>query len=242
MNLNEGKPLTPLTSGIVLLVGVKASNFDEEIKTHPRVVMWESQNEHWTDKDLPSNTRAVFMTRFIGHAAFKNIVREARKRHITIFNPMGTGIIARQVRELLSIGAVHPTTIEPVIHHNEVVEIKETKVIPRPKLGRLKPLMELIDMSKTNIENARVMFAEAQRLGIQTTLSSLAQVMVGQRRKLKVKPFAEKKQGEQKDVSVEMFDNIIKSMVDMRDFVVATTKENTLLKARLQNLKKALGE
>lgn len=101
----EAKPLHALQDGVVVLVGVKASNFDDEIRTHPRVIMWDSQNEHWLNKNLPTNTRAVFMTRFIGHNAYDNIVKEARKRRITIFNPQGTGIIVKQVKELLNIGS-----------------------------------------------------------------------------------------------------------------------------------------
>src|SRR6187431_736548 len=105
--------LQPLPDGLVLIVGVKSSNFNDEIRTHPRVVIWDSQQKHWTDKDLPSNTRAVFMTRFIGHQEFNNIVISARKRKITVFNPEGTGLIVKQVKELLNMNIEEsPTAIE----------------------------------------------------------------------------------------------------------------------------------
>lgn len=236
--MTEGKPLTPLSDGIVLLVGVKASNFDDEIRSHPRVMMWSSQEEHWTSKDLPSNTRAVFMTRFIGHAAFNHIVREARKKRITIFNPLGTGVITQRVRELLSIHPVQ-TTIEPVIHHNEVVEMKETEQVTKKhgQQGKLKALIPFIDFSHTNIDNAKALFAEAKKLNIDTTVLSLAQLVSHQRRK-NVKVIQNYKPSTQKDVSIEIFD---RAMKDMRDFVVATVAENNSLKARLESLKKAIG-
>jgi hypothetical protein len=237
--MTEGKPLTPLSDGIVLLVGTKASNFDEEIKTHPRVVMWESQNQHWTDKDMPSNTRAVFMTRFIGHAAFKNIVAEARKRHITIFNPIGTGIITRQVRELLSL-----STTKPVIK-TETIEMKEKSH------GKLKVLLPMVDLNKSNIENARALLIKANELNIKTTEDSLANSISTYRLRVTGKltrPASSKsrpvqsKPTENLDTSVQILDNMIKELRDMREFLVATTNENHALKAKLASLKKALGE
>ena len=38
MNMTEYKPLQPLPFGNILIVGGKASNFDDELKTHPRVI------------------------------------------------------------------------------------------------------------------------------------------------------------------------------------------------------------
>jgi len=247
----EPKPLQPLNSGVVLLVGVKASNFSEEIKSHPRVVMWDSQNEHWLNKDLPSNTRAVFMTRFIGHDAFVNIVKEARKRQITIFNPEGTGMIARQVRELLAINhppaEVHHYEYKPVTELLVIAEQKETTMSKQP--GKLKALIPHIDFSKTNLVNAHMLLEHAVRLNIKTTLGSLAQLVSVHRKRLSpstvTKTVIMKKpqtQVQTKDVSVQIFDNLIKELTDMRDFIVATVNENNALKERMAHLKKALGE
>lgn len=250
--MTDMKPLQPLSSGIVLLIGVKASNFDEEIRTHPRVVMWSSQEEHWHGKDLPSNTRAVFLTRFLGHSAFTNIVREARKRQITIFNPMGTGIIARQVKELLSINRplfpstdVKPT-VQPIVEFIKPV----IKDVPMPirgdKRDKLKPLHEFVDFNKTNIENARALMPVADQFSIKTTLGSLAQMMVVLRKRKNsppVKSVKSVKTGESKvDVSVEILDGMIKELQDMRQFLIATVEENKTLKLRMDSLKKALGE
>jgi regulator of replication initiation timing len=49
-----------------------------------------------------------------------------------------------------------------------------------------------------------------------------------------------KKSVESKDVTVEMFDAIIKQLQDMRQFFVATVAENNSLRAKLESLKKAL--
>jgi len=251
MNVTEVKPLKPLDSGIVLLVGVKASNFDDELKTHPRVVMWDSQNEHWTNKDLPSNTRAVFMTRFLGHAAFANIVAQARKRQITIFNPNGTGVIARQVKELLSIGPKEEVEVEvPEVYvptervwkmKEEETEVVSNKGRKLGEKGKLNALIPFIDFNKNNIDNARGFLAKkAKELGIETTEGSIAQFVMKQRQKRGQVSPEKKKSVESKDVTVEMFDAIIKQLQDMRQFFVATVAENNSLRAKLESLKKAL--
>ena len=223
---NEIKPLTPLSGGVVLIVGVKSSNLDDEIKTHPRVVIWDSQQEHWTNKDMPANTRAVFMTRFISHSAHGKIVAEARKRNINIFNPEGTGLIARQVKELLHI---QPET-------KPETEAKEMK-----QHGKLTPLIPHIDFSMGNTDNARHLMVMAKELGIETTEGSLTQFVVVQRRKQNQTAVPKSLQSKL-DVSVQMLDNAIKDMTDMRAFLIATVEENKQLKAKLDGFKKLLGE
>lgn len=215
------KPLQPLSGGVVLIVGVKPSNLDEEIKTHPRVVIWDSQQEHWTDKDMPANTRAVFMTRFLSHSAFGKITAEARKRNINIFNPEGTGLIARQVKELLSIG--------PKVEKPKYVHGKLTQLIPH------------IDFSLNNIDNARQLHIKAKELNIETTEASLAQLVAVQRRKRGGTAVPKSIQAKV-DVAVEMLDSAIKDMQDMRAFLIATVEENKVLKAKLDGFKKLLGE
>jgi len=42
------------------------------------------------------------------------------------------------------------------------------------------------------------------------------------------------------DVSVEILDNMIQSLKDMRDFLIATTEENRTLRAKMENFKKLM--
>lgn len=235
MNLTDEKPLQPLTHGNILLVGVKASNFDEEIRTHPRVIMWDSQNQHWTSKELPQNVRAVFVTRFISHNIFANLIKEARKRQITMFNPEGTGMIVKQVRELLDI------------NRKPVTQVQETKPMTFYVKGKLEPLLKLVDPSKNIIENARFLMIKAKEMNIETTEASLAQRIGVMRRKSgvavripKTQTKVETRTHNKVDVSVEILDNMVKELQDMRDYLVAVTEENQSLKARIEKFKKAL--
>lgn len=221
--MTEGKPLQPLTNGgSVLIVGVKSSNLNDEIRTHPRVILWDSQQEHWTNKDIPSNVRAIFMTRFIGHAQFEKILTEARKKQLTIFNPEGTGMITKQVRELL---ALYPKD-EPV---DKPVQVK----------GKLQVLHQFIDFSKTNTENGKILMAKANEMGITTTLHSL-EIMTGNLRRKQHGTAVPRSIQSKLDVSVEILDNMIRELKDMRDFLVATTEENKTLRAKMENFKKLM--
>jgi hypothetical protein len=222
--MTEGKPLQPLTNGgTVLLVGVKSSNLNDEIRTHPRVTIWDNQHQHWTDKEIPSNVRAIFMTRFIGHAQFDKIVSEARKKQLTIFNPEGTGMITKQVRELLALEP-KDSPMQKSVQDNR---------------GKLIPLIPFIDLSRTNVENARILIVRANELKIDTTEASLAQMVSVRRRKMGGTAVPKSIQSKL-DVSVEILDNMIRELKDMRDFLISTTEENRVLRAKMENFKKLM--
>jgi hypothetical protein len=230
--MNNGKPLQPLSHGNILIVGAKASNFDEEILTHPRIILWSSQQEHWTNKDLPQNVRAVFVTRWIGHNAFGKILAEARRKQITMFNPEGTGQIAKQVKELLNMTKPAEVVVEPPVNS---VQIPKTA-------KKLHLLLPFIDWNKSNSDNARfLMSGKLSELGLTSTFLSLSNFIGIERKKrsgIPLKPYAPKTKTV--DVSVQILDNMVKELQDMRDFLVATTEENKSLKMRIEKFKKVL--
>jgi hypothetical protein len=241
--MNDLHALQPLNGGIVLIVGAKASNFDETIRNHPRVVIWNSQQQHWTDKELPANTRAVFTTRWVGHVAFSKIYEEAKKKKIIFFNHEGTGQIAKQVRELLVLHSPEPSMdTEPL-----TPTIEETpSVTPKQKHtpNKLKPLLDFIDWDKNNMENGRLLMKKSQELGISSTLNSITE-FVRRMRKLHgvvtTTPKTPKKpngNGQSIDVSVEILDGVVNSLKDIRNFLLATVDENTRLKTKIERLRK----
>jgi len=235
----EEHALKPLTDGIILLVGVKASNFDEELRTHPRITMWDSQQEHWTNKDIPTNTRAIFITRWIGHNAFGNVLAQARKRGITIFNQEGTGVIARKVKQLLNIE-------QPIVKkEKEAMTTETTESTEKLRRGRLNTLIPFIQWEKNNTDNARLLLHKAQELKVPTTLKSLTQFVMKQRKKINYisdKPKKIKTVENEENVSIQMFDNAIKELQEMRKFFVETMKDNKELRKKLDSFKKMLQE
>lgn len=265
----ETKPLQPLPYGKVVIIGAKASNFDDDIINHPRVELWNSQEEHWTNKDLPINTRAVFFTKWVGHSTWGRIMADARKRNITVYNHEGTGMIAKQVRELLDISRLIaqppppefppvdklPTYPTAIVYKPEqptaakLIIKEEVEMKPKSKTGgkvvpKLHRLHEFIDWNKSNTENADYLLKKAKELGIETTRASLAE-HVGKIRR--AGGHAPVKQGgyhppvqSTMDLSVplEIFDNAIKALHDVRAYIVATDKENARLKGKLEKFRK----
>lgn len=222
--MTEGKALQPLTNGgTVLIVGVKSSNLDDEIRTHPRVTLWDSQNENWQGKSVPDNTRVIFMTRFISHRTSEMLLSEARKKQLTIFNPEGTGIIAKQVRELLAITP------------------KTDAVRPKEGYGKLNVLIPFIDFSLSSREGARALMVKAVEVGISTTENSLASLITKQRKDQHRSAVPKSIRGKL-DVSVEILDSMIQSLKDMRDFLIATVDENKSLREKVERFKKVLSE
>jgi hypothetical protein len=252
MTATETKPLTPLSSGVVLLVGVKPSNLGDDLKDHPRVLCWESQHEHWTNKALPSNVRAIFLTRFISHAAFTRLVTEARKRQIPIFNPMGTGVVVRHVRELLGLIRPLPQTKETVMMHSmsdDAAPETTARPLPAPtapllyRKSKLQGLVPFIDYSKTNTENAQALLAKAGEMKLSTSEHSLMQFVAKLRRRqgsVSDRPARPTAEPTTLDVTVQMLDNSIKDLRDMREFLIATVKENRALKARIEKFKRVI--
>lgn len=224
--------LKPINGGVILIVGAKASNLSDELRNHPRIITWDSQNQNWIHKDIPANARAIFLTRFIGHTVFAKLQSLARKRQIPIFNPDGTGMIVKQVKELLDIQP-KVTEMTPTNSVNE-----STNEVNR---GKLKPLVELIDPALSNVANAKVLLEKAKELGINTTEASLAQMVSTHRRKSGVTAVPKSIQSKL-DVSVDMLDTMIKELSDMREYLIAITEENRLLKLKVDRFKKALEE
>ena len=216
--------MKPLTFGSVLIAGAKASNFDDEIKNNPRVIMWDSQ-KRWANKELPQNVRAVFTTKWIGHAEFEKIMKEARKRKITIFPCEGTGQIAKMVMELLTVPKVE----------------EEMDAIANGQKGKLTPLVRFIDANKTQKDNALFLIEKAKELNIETTIHSVTNLVY--RISKKEKPIKVEPAGDTElDLAVRILDNSIKELSDMRAFLIATTQENARLKARIDKYKRMLEE
>lgn len=234
--------MQPISGGIVLLVGIKASNLDDEIRDHPRVVLWDSQQEHWTNKEIPANTRAVFCTRFVGHNVFSNIMSQVRKRHLTMFRPEGTGQIVKQVRELLDIPKMTEVSKDQFVEQTEPKVEETTMSTKGQSRDKLKPLFQFIDPNKTYADNARFLLVKAQEMGITTTFGSLNNSIATFLRKTQPKIVTPKvvKTKSELDVAVTMLDGVIKELSDMRDYLVKTTEENRTLKARIERFKKLI--
>jgi len=117
--------------------------------------------------------------------------------------------------------------------------------------SKLHALHPFIDSNKSVSKNADALLVKAKELGITTTHDSLRQMMrqlykngkitvrmerISKSRKEKIE-----KSVKETDVSIQMLDDVIKGLQDIRAYIVSTTKENEMLRARVEKLKQVLG-
>lgn len=224
------KPLTPISGGVILIVGAKASNFDRDIREHRQVILWDSQDQRWHAQDLPTNARAVFITRFIGHAAFEKIIAEARKRRITIFNPTGTGIIARQVRELLGLTReTEVTTPQPTAQVKEITVGTEQK-----KATTASVIRSLLNHDETISQNFERIMPELRKHNLPAKEASVKTTIGAELRKkkpaVKAQPKKEKPSTASKSDVIQILDEAIMSLQLVREEVIRLTELQTTLK------------
>lgn len=106
--------------------------------------------------------------------------------------------------------------------------------------GKLTPLIALINWSMSNAENGRELMKECQKRSIRTTFGSLTQFVANQRRKQDGVTAVPRSVRTQLDISVDMLDEAIKGLTDMRDYLIATVEENRLLRAKVDKFKKVM--
>jgi len=130
-------------------------------------------------------------------------------------------------------------TLKGFFPNSNTVKVLEEEVKETQAKGRLAILIDHIDWSKSNADNGRVLFQKANQSGIKTTLGSVTQWVAIQRRK-KSGTAVPKSVRSELDISVEMLDNTIKELTDMREFLIITVEENRILKTKLERFKKAM--
>lgn len=188
-------PQIDLSEGgkIVVLGGSPQRNWPM-FMVHPQIEFWDADKDRQLQyKDLPSNTKALLCSRFLGHAIYNKVAGRARKRHIKVYGPLGTNTIAEilfsatkppvllrddifVLPEKVSKIAVIQDELErlnekgilPV--NKETIDMVKTNVNPQ---GKLIPLMPFIDPNKTASDNADVLLAKAKEFGIHSTRMSL---------------------------------------------------------------------
>jgi hypothetical protein len=92
---------------VVAVIGARQGNVGEALWTDPRCAFMSGEDA--VKRGLPYNTRAVVFTRFLGHAPFKGIMAEVRKRKLVPFPVQGTGQLKRTLALLLATGPTMAT-------------------------------------------------------------------------------------------------------------------------------------
>lgn len=213
--------------GKILIVGGYSKSW-KDYEKFSQLEFWRGDNpsevrRHIQNKDIPPNCKGIIISRFISHSELNPILDEARKRGITLFPNKSDGEVSSLLDEM-------------------VRDLPKTEKIEKSReRGKLNQLIQFIDFSKTNVENARAIYIKAKELGITTTEDSLAQFVGVRRRKLSGTAVV-KSVRSKLDLSVDMLDSMVKDLSGMRDYLIEITEENRILKKKLDKFKQALSD
>lgn len=215
-----------LTKGGNAVVFCGATGFVQEFASNPQVHFIKCNEVAYDELEtkIPFNTRIVIMTDGIPNAHHMWISSFVRRKSIPYLIRRSNQAVYDSLK-LCFNGDNSKVTPE---------EAKETQI-----KGKLNFLVEHINFSESNTENARRLLRIATEKGIRTTIGSLAQ-LVSNHRKHQGGTAVVKSARTKLDLSVNMLDDAIKGLTDIRDFLIATTEENRLLKQRIEKITKAM--
>lgn len=217
------------SNGGTAVVMVGNTGLVQEFATNPRVKFIECTKLDGNDLQhvVPDNTRAVIITDGIPTYHHTWIHSFCRRKNVPYLVRKSNQAIYELLKQWFADAPVPKVTPQ---------EAKDTFV-----KGKLDPLIPMIDFKKSNSENARNLLRHATEMGISSTLGSLAQLVANQRRKTGQSDIP-KSVRLPLDLSVEMLDKAIEDLTSMRDFLIATTEENRMLKIKLGKLTEAFRE
>lgn len=172
---------------------------------------------------VPVNTKVVILTEGLPDYHYQWIMAFARRKSIPWLVRRTNQAVLDTLNSLFPKKTEKPTLAD---------------VIETQKHGRLKELIAQVDFNRSNADEARRLLGIAVEKGIKTTHGSLAQAIAQARRKTG-RTAVPTSVRSQLDVSVELLEEMIKNLGDMRDFIIATTEENRLLRTRVAKIEAA---
>jgi hypothetical protein len=218
-----------LTKGGRIVVIIGNGGFVKEYEHHPQVTFFDIIN-YKTYADLnnvmPVDTKLVIITDGIPQPMYLWITSTyCRQKKIVFLVRRSNNAIYETLKKYLTVDNTLKVSPE---------EAKDTF-----QRGKLEPLIPLIDFSKSNTEMGKILMNKAVELGIRTTEGSLIQLVSNQRKKQNGGTVP-KSARSQLDVSVEMLDQAIHGLTDIRDFLIATVEENRMLRQKVERFKKVM--
>lgn len=219
VNLNNGGIAVVLTAGV---------GFVQDYAKDARVKFIDCLNTPGAqlESEVPANTKIIIYYVKVPHYHSMWAVSYCKRKGIPYISRDNANAIDQYLKSITK-------TDKPEVTQEEAEETR-TK-------GKLNALIPFIDLTRSNAENGKALFRKAMELNIKTTLGSVIQLVAKHRNQTRGGTVP-KSARPKLDVSVEMLDDAIKGLTDMREFLIATVEENRLLKARYDKLKKALDD
>lgn len=171
------------SGGKILVVGGNMNPNWARFAQHPQVVFWtgdkaEIQRHLKAEHNLPDNTKAVLISRFIGHSESAKVMAEARDRRALIIAPLNDGELTRKLEEIMTPNGDGIAKKVEVVKAETVVKT-ETPVkvgLRKPGRGDIQRLLtKHYDSSRPNVDEATRLLVVARLEGLLTTNESLQQ-------------------------------------------------------------------
>lgn len=173
--------------GTLLVVGGRSTNFDETVRTHPRVVIWDSTDPKTEGREPADNTKVIICTRFIRHAQFSKLQRFATKRHILMMPGLGgTGEIKDVIHMALDVATATPaapplttsTIHQPSKLFTESSAEPDVDAHGKIKRGELKAFVAAHgDLDASPAKEARRLLPVAVKAGLLSTEGAITQTL-----------------------------------------------------------------
>ena len=211
----------------IVLFGV--TGYVKEFSAHPRVKFIDARSVPGDalTTEVPDNTKVIIVTDGLPMYHRTWIHTYSQRRKIPYLVRKSNQAIYEDLKRFFPENG------------GEAVKPSPEEVKDAFKKGKLDPLIPFIDFSKSNAEAGRALFRKANELNIKSTEASLIQLVGNQRKRLHGGTVP-KSARPKLDVSVEMLDEAIKGLTDMREFLIATVEENRVLRSKLDKYRKAL--
>jgi hypothetical protein len=219
-----------LTKGGIVVVMIGNTGMVKEYAKHASVRFIDCKETpgDMLESIVPENTRVAIITDGMPQYHYTWITSFCRRKNIPFLNRKSNQAIYEQLKSFFPNG---DTVVKPTVE-----EVKDAQV-----KGKLTPLLQFIDFSKSNAENAKLLLRKAQEMDIRTTEASLSQLVSNVRRKQSGGTVPRSARSKL-DVSVEMLDNSIRELQSMRDYLIEVTEENRMLRQKVERFKKVIEE
>ena len=108
-----------------------------DFRSHPQLEFWSGENAYEIGRilkqhnnKLPDNAKAVVISRFVSHAQLKIVMKEARKRQLTVFPNKNSGEVKRILSEIINGGEKKPVDTPPRL----IKKLPEPEYVQQPIL------------------------------------------------------------------------------------------------------------
>lgn len=216
-----------LTAGGKAVVFIGNYGFIREFESSPSVQFIDAKDAtpQMIEPLMPGNTKCIILTDGISILALQYAKDYCERK--------GIPYLARNnYNSILQ-------TLQSFFKKTEAPKPAPEEVADGVKKGKLKPLIQHLDLAKSNGENARSLMIVARGMGITTTEASLHQLAAAERKRVQGGTVP-KSARPQLDVTVDMLDEAIKNLEGMRDFLIEVTEENRMLRKKVERFKLAL--